>query len=461
MASRTVLDPAPDATSGPDPASGGPPSEVPTASVTETAGVVAEVLLPLVARGVIRRRPRVVAGLERVDADRRAVDRLRTLRDRYGPGPLRLRLPGRELAIVLDPEDVHRILDGDPEPFAPANLEKRAALAHFQPHGVLVSHGEDRHERRRFNEVVLDSDQPRHQLAERFVTVAHEEADALLELAARFGELEWDDFLPAWYRLVRRVVFGDGARDDHRLTDDLAELRDRANNAYLLPKDRATRRRFQRRLAAHLARAEEGSLAATIAATPGGERTDPTDQVPQWLFAFEPAGMALFRALALVATHPERAAAHLDGDGDDRAAGSRGIILESLRLWPTTPAILRDTTEPTEWRGRTVEPGTAMLIYASLFHRDEDRLPGADEFRPGRWDGRPVDPRTDPPLVPFSAGPGVCPGRNLVLLTTTAMLERLLAEHRPVMADPSRLPAGGPLPSVLDNFSLRIALPRR
>jgi hypothetical protein len=43
------------------------------------------VLAPLIARGVIVRRPRVVALEERLDADRREVRRLRRVRDRYGP----------------------------------------------------------------------------------------------------------------------------------------------------------------------------------------------------------------------------------------------------------------------------------------------------------------------------------------------------------------------------------------
>src|SRR4051812_11588536 len=111
------------------------------ASVRETAGVVADVVMPLLARGVIVRRPRIVGALDRLDADRRAVKRLQRLRDRHGPGPLLLRVPGRRIALVLSPDDVHRVLAQTPEPFAAAMMEKRAALGHFQPHGVLVSHG--------------------------------------------------------------------------------------------------------------------------------------------------------------------------------------------------------------------------------------------------------------------------------------------------------------------------------
>src|SRR5256885_4672527 len=93
----------------------------------ETLAVVARVLLPLAARGLIMRRRRTVSLLDRLDADARAVRLLRRLRERHGAAPLRIRLPGRELAIVLSSADAERILDGPPEVFVIANREKRAA----------------------------------------------------------------------------------------------------------------------------------------------------------------------------------------------------------------------------------------------------------------------------------------------------------------------------------------------
>ena len=111
------------------------------ASTRDTVGVLADVVGPLLARGVIARRRRLVDLGDRLDADRRAIRRMQDLRRRYGPGPLLLRLPGREIALVLAAEDVRRVLDGAPEPFDPASREKCAALSHFQPQGVLISHG--------------------------------------------------------------------------------------------------------------------------------------------------------------------------------------------------------------------------------------------------------------------------------------------------------------------------------
>src|SRR5215213_7883215 len=115
--------------------------ELPKATLADTLAVIADVALPTIAKGVILRRPSTVALAERLQLDRRAVRRMQALRDRYGTGPLLLPIPGRLQAVILDPEHVKRVLDESPEPFAAATVEKRAALSHFEPRGVLISHG--------------------------------------------------------------------------------------------------------------------------------------------------------------------------------------------------------------------------------------------------------------------------------------------------------------------------------
>jgi len=67
----------------------------------------------------------------------------------------------------------------------------------------------------------------------------------------------------------------------------------------------------------------------------------------RWLFAFDAAGIATFRTMALLATHPSPA--------DPRLEYLRACVLESIRLWPTTLLIVRDSTQPTTW-GDTVVP---------------------------------------------------------------------------------------------------------
>jgi cytochrome P450 len=439
--------------------SGEADAALPTASVLDTLGLALDVLAPTLARGVIIRRPKVEAMAERFDLDRRAVQRMQTLRDKYGPGPLMLPLPVRKQAVVFAPDHVRRVLDESPEPFATASSEKRAALSHFEPEGVLISHGQERAERRAFNEDVLDTQRAVHHLAQRFLPLVDEEAVRILRLARQKGELDWDTFAAGWYRLARRVVFGDAARDDQELNDMTVALRRAANWAFLHPKKKHTQARFFARIEHYLERAEPGSLAAVIARRANSPDTVPYQQVPQWLFAFDAAGMTTFRALALLATHPDEARQARDeiqanpGTGRQLLPFLRATVLESLRLWPTTPAILRQTTRATQWEHGSMPANTGVLLFAPFFHRDDGRLPYANRFTPAVW----LEGRQDEwPLIPFSGGPATCPAKNLVLMLTSAMLAALMENGVP------KLVSGNPinparLPGALNNYSLRFA----
>jgi cytochrome P450 len=431
---------------------------VPKASFLDTLSVVGGVIIPTLAKGVIIRRPTMVAMADLLDLDRRAIRRMQRLRDKYGSGPLLLRIPGRAFAVVLDPEDVHRVLAESPEPFATATTEKRAALAHFEPKVSLISHGPERAHRRRYNEEVLEANRPVHKLAEAFLEVVSFEAGRLRSTVQRRGVLSWGDFADAWFRLVRRVMFGDAASDDHELSSMMAALRSAGNWAFLRPQNKQLREQLLARIRRYLVQADPNSLAGVMAQVPTSSLTAPEHQVPQWLFAFDPAGMATFRSLALLASHPEHAKrARAEVHSHSGAARShmpflRATVLESLRLWPTTPLVLRETTTPTSWRNGVMPARTGLIIFAPFFHRDNERLPYADRFAPELW----MDGQTErSPLVPFSDGPAICPGRHLVLLLTTAMLAELMGDSGVKLKAGARLEPDQPLPGTLNHFALR------
>lgn len=426
-------------------------SSLPRASVRDTLAVVTDIVAPNVAKGVILRRPSMVRLAERLKLDERGVRRMQKLRRRYGEGPLMLRVPGRSQALVLAPDDVHRVLAESPVPFSTASTEKRAALAHFEPKVSLISDPPERAERRRVNDEVLESHRAMHSMTDSFLPIVTQEMELLLGQAD--GSLEWEAFYEAWFRIVRRVVFGDGARDDEEVTELMEKLRAAGNWAFFHPKRRALRDQLHERLRYYLSRAEPGSLAAAMAARPTPPVSAPTHQMPQWLFAFDPAGIATFRALALLATHPEQAARAQSEIGDEGVQPYlRACVLEALRLWPTTPLVLRQSTEKTPWDRGVMPEDTGVLIYAPFFHRDETRLDFADRFAPEVWLDDP--PAGGWPLIPFSDGPGICPGRHLVLLLTSTALATLL--RRPMrLASDKELSPESPLPGTLDHFTLR------
>lgn len=219
--------------------------------------------------------------------------------------------------------------------------------------------------------------------------VITEEVDALLGHVDFTGTLGWDEFAVTWWRIVRRVVLGDSARDDEAVTDDLLRLRKDGNWSYFKPRRKGRSRRVLARLQHYVDRAEPGSLAALVAATPAHADTEPVQQIPQWIFAFDAGAWSSIRALALITAFPdalERAHAELAAAPD--LPYLRACVLESLRLWPTTPLILRDTTAETTWETGTVAAGTSLVIVAPFFHRDEIHLPEAQPVR-----ARPVAAR--------------------------------------------------------------------
>jgi cytochrome P450 len=134
---------------------------------------------------------------------------------------------------------------------------------------------------------------------------------------------------------------------------------------------------------------------------------------------------------------------------------SRAAVLESLRLWPTTPLVLRESTAATAWETGILPANTSILIFTPFFHRDDQNLHYADQFSPDLW--RNTQPQGWP-LIPFSEGPATCPGRNLVLFLSTAMLAAILDRARVRLKHPTRLIAGKPLPATLNHFGLRFEL---
>jgi cytochrome P450 len=442
---------------------------LPTATGVETAKILAEVELPTISKGPIIRRPRMVAAVENLGLEARAVARLQTVAEKYGKGPVMLSLPGRKMAMVLDPEHVHRVLEESPEPFATAETLKRHALKHFEPQVALISHGAERARRRETNEKVLDHREPIHRMAEQFMPAVREEAQALLkQIDDAGGTLDYNSYFKAWFRVVNRVVLGDSYRDDNELLELMETQRTRGNWAFLRPVDTEARDEIHSRIDQAVAKAEPGSIAAFMSQMESSgdsatSREEDVQQIPQWLFAFDPAGMASYRGLALLASHPDRLNAARHQIEEEAQADVpllpllRATVLESLRLWATTPMILRETTQEVEFEHGVMPEGTTVLIFAPFFHRDEKNLDFAHKFSPEVWDHERT--REDWPLVPFSAGPGLCPGRHLVLLLTSNFIAQIVGQRNIDLLSHELEP--GRLPALLNNFSLKFHLSGR
>lgn len=426
---------------------------MPTATMGETLAVITDVVLPNLARGTIRRRLSVAGLSERSNTGERAVYLLARLQERYGRGPLLLKLPFRRHALVLDPQDVDKVLQGSPEMFAPATWENKQAL---------VSHGSELTDRRPFNEEVPEPQAASQRLAANLVHVSQEEANGILRRAHENNEtLDWEVFSTGWLRAFRRIVLGDSAGDDDELTGMLDNLRRNANWTFLRPRQATLRIRFMNRLRDYVGRGEQGSLASVIKAMPDSESATPEEQILHWLFAFDPTGMAAFRTLTLLATHPQHAQLadmELADPESSKLPFLRACVLESLRLWPTTPLILRESTRLTHWKSGALWAGSNIIIFTPFFHRDPRHLPAANQFDPGLWLTDEPETKVAWPVLPFSSGTAMYPGRHIVLLATSQLVGALWKPQALHLHNPGRLTGSDALPATLDNHSLRFTV---
>ncbi|KAK3984504.1 cytochrome P450 [Cladorrhinum sp. PSN332] len=197
---------------------------------------------------------------------------------------------------------------------------------------------------------------------------------------------------------------------------------DEGNWGFLAFTDHNKLERYQELVTKYLEKREEGSLVSRL--PKNKDNIDLASQVAQWLFAFDAAAMATYRALALLAAHPKEQdtafqEAKLEA-GVDRPF-TRGAFLESLRLWPTTPAILQELTEDHQIGGKLIKKGTGVVIFTPFFHRDNEKLPFANKLSPDRWKDEEVI--IEKGSVPFSSGPTICPAHNLVPMVASLVMD--------------------------------------
>jgi cytochrome P450 len=408
-------------------------------------------MVPNVAQGLFRRRRRAVGAATRVDVDGRAIGVIDGIRRNHGDGPVWVRVGTDRMLLVTATADVRRVLEGSPRPFAADPEAKRKGMSHFQPDALTISRDGLWRQRRDFAEAVLDTGQPQHRHAERFAVICRDETRTLLDEVDREddSQLRWDPYNQAFWRITRRLVLGDSARDDTELTELLWNLMEEANRLPDEPSDQLEP--YLARIGGYVEAADRTGLVGLLEQAPGGKEVKVERQLTHWLFALgDTAAANSFRALALLSTHPRRRA---QAEADPEYLGA--CLQEAMRLWPTTPILSRETVAETEWNGVWVPKGTQILISNTFNHRDRERHEFADRFAPEAWlEG---DAAEDWSFNHFSHGPQGCPGADIALFVGKAVLAELLAQRDPELLDAPFDPQK-PLPRMLDFFALRFSL---
>lgn len=232
----------------------------------------------------------------------------------------------------------------------------------------------------------------------------------------------------AWAGVPLPEAEADGtARDLVAMVDGFATAGPRHLRA------RRARRRQEKRLARLIEAERESGDAGP--ATPfrtvahhrdaDGALLDPRTAAVEVLNILRPTvAVSWFAAFAAHALHrwPEHRAALRDGD----PASAYAFAQEVRRFYPFAPFIGGLAAERLEWAGRTIRPGTLVLLDLYGQNHDPDLWPRPYVFDPARFRGAP--PRPDE-LVPQGGGDPAtghrCPGEDITLALLAALAELL------------------------------------
>lgn len=432
------------------------------AGVVDGVRFTAQVGLPNVLQGLFKKRPLVASAASVAKVDALGHLLVEGMVQRYGPGPFYVRVAADEALLLHDPADIEWVLSQSPDPFASDPDAKKKGMSAFQPDALTLSRGDLWRNRRTFAEHVLATGKPLHPLAGTFLAVADEAAAGL----ARRESFDFADLNAVFQRITRQVVFGEAAADDEAFSELLGSLMAAGNSTPGKPA--AGYEDFLGQIQAYVNEPDPNSLVGLFAKAPHDGATHPASQAIHWLFAMgDTLPTNLHRTLAVLATHPEplhEARVEVDAADLTNAADVAGLdylggcILDTMRLWPTTPLFGRVTTRDVEFPGGEVlKANTQVLIDNAFNHRNRARIGYADRFAPGEWASGDAG---DSWLFNFfSHGPQGCPGAGLSIFFGQAFLARLLTTRTPLVD--VELDPGKSLPHALDVFGLRISLRQR
>jgi cytochrome P450 len=181
----------------------------------------------------------------------------------------------------------------------------------------------------------------------------------------------------------------------------------------------------------------ESMIAARDTAGSGVDDNDVAGNVLTMLLAGEDTtANTLAWMIYLLSRHPE-ALRHAREEVDARNAGKYedvsalpyvdACINETMRLKPVAPILMLEPTRDTKLGELELPAGTLIMCLMRAGATDERRFPEAQSFDPGRWLG--VSATSSKRVVmPFGAGPRLCPGRYLAILEMKMVMAMLLRQ---------------------------------
>jgi cytochrome P450 len=109
---------------------------------------------------------------------------------------------------------------------------------------------------------------------------------------------------------------------------------------------------------------------------------------------------------------------------------TRDVFREALRLYPPIAYLIREATEPSEFRGKPVCPGATVVVSPWLMQRHRELWERPDEFDPDRFASDSAKASLKTAYLPFSLGPRGCPGASFAMQEATLVIAALVRRYR-------------------------------
>lgn len=431
---------------------------IPHASTADNLRLLLFQVLPTYLQGLFTRNRFWTGLFSALHPDPLAVRFLSRLRRKYGSDCVLAKLARSPTLLVFDLKVVRHVLDSSPDPYADPDAKHRG-MSRFQPYAVTISRGYAWRQRRRFNESILGTG-GLHPLADAFSAVVKDEVGLLSPPPV---ELRWRDFETLFQRITLSVIFGRAAADDNYLWHALGRLMRNANRSGVFPPKPTLFESFYSAMRGYLRHPASNCLAALIRDYPADRALHVESQIPHWMFAMsETLAINSVRALALVAAHADIACAvrrdianapleSLPSDRTDEMSTVSSVLQEAMRLWPTTPYIMRRLTASDVVCGEELPARTQVMIVNGWFHRAPDSFRDGDNVVPGLWAGHQSDERFNH----MSNGRQFCAGRDLAVFLGTEIMAQLLNRYRFELKRP-RIASNRPMPESFNHFRIRL-----